>query len=315
MQQSLGLFNYRPYLQGHISLIMKLLRTPAIALFLFVCACSKSDPAPPQQEKFSTLLDHFFEIDTTKAPFDTVASRYYFYDASSRLVLDSAMQKAQGGSGTPVYYKTEIHYQGSDTLASWSTSRSWSAATLPYIDTTYYTFVNGRYMKDTIHFDDRNSRVTAEARNRYTYSNNLMTRDFQNWVAAWNYSANEQDTVHFTTVNGDINYYLDQLSEHVNGQSQIIQVFETNISYLPNPNPFFHLVHPIAKPFSFYMGLGEQPATTTSPAKLLSQQSSRDGLVSYQYQFRSDGYPISATRKDVYTGTPTHYRKLVFVYR
>lgn len=282
---------------------------------LIAASCSKTSDQPQKQENFPTIPDKVFEVDTTKMPFDTVMRRFFSYDASNRLVFDSTVQKSRY-DGSLTYYTTEIHYPGADTVPAWTTSRNWTATRLPYIDTTYYTFVNGVYTKDTIHFDARYLNQTAEARNRFTYGTNMITRDFQNWVANINYTSKEHEVVHFTLVDGNINYLIDTLAGQTNGQDQAPQLIETYISYLNHPNPLYRTLHPVSVPISYYMGLGEQPGTRYRlPAKLLAEQHSADAAVRYSYQLRSDGYPLTAIRTEAYTGYPTTYWKLVFVYR
>lgn len=286
-----------------------------LLIALSFAGCSKSGDHPAPASNFSTLPDHLFEVDTTKMPFDTMMRRFFRYDGSNRLVFDSAVQKSRY-DGSLSYYTTEIHYQGTDTVASWSTSRNWTPTRLPYIDTTYYTFVNGVYTKDSIHFDARYLNQTAEARNRFTYGPGMITRDFQNWLGNINYTATEHEVVHFTLADGQINYLIDSLTGQTNGQNQAVQIFETYISYRPQPNPLYRVLLPVSVPVSYYMGLGEQPGTRYRlPAKLLAEQHSADAAVSYSYQLRSDGYPLTAIRKEQYASNPISYWKLVFVYR
>jgi hypothetical protein len=154
--------------------------------------------------------------------------------------------------------------------------------------------------------------VTGTSKTAFSYQPGIIVRNFQNWVPQLSYSGIENDTIHKTVVNGDIAQQADTLYSFSNGQPSGSQVFQTTVSYLPNPNPFFKLFRATAKQYFTGVGIGNLINNQYAPSHLISQQISTVGNITYDYTFREDGYPLTANVSGDGNGGQT--TKLIFVY-
>jgi hypothetical protein len=182
------------------------------------------------------------------------------------------------------------------------------------IDTTYYTFLHGDYVADTsvYYYITGGNTVTGTSKTSFSYQPGTIIRSFQNWVPQISYSGIETDTIHKTVVNGDIVEQADTLYSFANGQLSGLQVFQTTVSYLPNPNPFFKLSRATAKQYFAGVGIGNLINNQYTPAHLIAQQTSTVGDLTYEYTFREDGYPLTAKVSGDGNGGQT--TKFIFVY-
>lgn len=183
-------------------------------------------------------------------------------------------------------------------------------------DTTYYTFLNGRYAADTTVYDYGIAAPPGTSRNNFTYSSNIITRNFQNWVPAMPYTATETQRIYTTLVNNNITAQTDTMFSVANGFPQAPVIFNTTVSYLNNPNPFFKVTAPYTCAYFKKAGIGdaEQGNRQYAPRNLISQQTSTFGTISYVYSLRTDGYPLTAWVSNNQFGTSVK-TKLIFVYQ
>lgn len=291
-------------------------------LLLILFSCSKSNdgsptpvtppPPPPVTPTFSTTLLKVYELDTTKqAPNDTVNRWFFFYDNAGRLVSDSLSNL----SGPSVYVRIRsLQYNGSDTTAFQGITKGYTPGTQNVeIDTAYYTFSNGDYVADTVVYNSLNAGIstTATSKTTFSYQPGIIIRSFQNWVPQFSYSSTENETIHKTVVNGDIVQQVDSMYSFANGTPQGLSVFQTTVSYLPNPNPFFKIFRATAREYA-ELGIGNPINGHSAPSHLISQQISTAGNMTYDYTFRQDGYPLTARVSGDGNGGQT--TKLIFVY-
>lgn len=289
-----------------------------IALLLFISSCSKNNNdatipvVPTPSVTYSKTLLKVYELDTTKqAPSDTVGRWTFTYDDSKRI---TAIVLSRDN-----YLKNRtIEYKGSDTFAF----RSIEKVTVPNsvsIDTIYYTFANGNYTADTVVWDYGTSLPRGTAKTTFTYQPGTISRSFQNWVPQWSYSATERQVIYQTLSNGNVVHQIDTIITVTNGQTQIPQIFETSVSYLPNPNPFFKLYSAFQRKY-YSGGIGNFSDVQYAPPCLISQQISTltsqtatSGSLTYDYTFRADGYPLTARVASNELGVKK-VTKLLFVY-
>lgn len=175
--------------------------------------------------------------------------------------------------------------------------------------------MNSRYDSDTMVFDYGLTFPPGTARNKFTYSANVITRNFQNWVPQNSYTATEVQKIYLTIVNNNIIAQRDTIVSSVNGFPQPTPtIFTTNVSYLSNPNPFYSLTASYSNGYFRIPGIGNIANRSYAPRNLISQQTSSYGSITYDYTFRSDGYPLIARVNNNQNGTSLK-TKLLFVYR
>ena len=294
-----------------------------VSLWFMLSSCSKSNDAsptpvtppvtPPVPPIYSTTVLKGYELDTTKqAPNDTISRWFFFYDNANRLINDSLSMLA----GTSIYTRIRsIQYNGSDTNAFRSITKGYTgSAQNVEIDTAYYTFSNGNYVADTVvyHYLNGGTSETATSKTTFSYQSGIISRSFQNWIPQLSYTGSENETIYKTVVNGDIVQQTDTLYSFSNGQPSGSQMFQTTVSYLPNPNPLFKLYRATAKEYFTAPGIGNFINSQYAPSHLISQQISTAGNITYDYSFRQDGYPLTARVSGDGNGGQT--TKLIFVY-
>ncbi len=290
----------------------------AIVVLISFTSCSKSEntsPVPPPPVVFGTILTKVYEVDTTKAaPADTINRWSFTYDNLNRLIIDS-FTSLTTYSGSIYYIINKIEYTGTDTFAYRKTQRAFKGSNFMSADTVYYKFVNSRYDSDTMVFDYGLTFPPGTARNKFTYSANVITRNFQNWVPQNSYTATEVQKIYLTIVNNNIIAQRDTIVSSVNGFPQPTPtIFTTNVSYLSNPNPFYSLTASYSNGYFRIPGIGNIANRSYAPRNLISQQTSSYGSITYDYTFRSDGYPLIARVNNNQNGTSLK-TKLLFVYR
>lgn len=295
----------------------KILWLSCILSFSALFSCSKAiDNSPaPVNNKFSSKLLKVYQIDTTKqVPNDTINKWFFAYDNLNRIISDSFVAMYQSSIYTRI---RTTQYNGNDTFALSSVTRSPAS-----IDTSYYTFNNGNYVKDTVIYHSSMGASNATSRNTFIYQPGVIIRSFQNWVPQWSYSSTEQQTIHQNIRDGNIVYQIDTLLSFTNGKSSSDpQTYETTVSYLPNPNPFFNTVKAIRKRYFDVQGIGNY-SYQYAPEHLIEKQTSRWGIgptlynsiVNYNYIFRTDGYPLTAIMTLETDGGKKTMTKLLFVY-
>lgn len=297
-----------------------LLATCSLAcISLFSCSKNKDDNPQPEEPVYSTKLLKVYEIDTTKiAPADTISRHFFTYDNANRLISDS-FSTVIIGNGSLIGRLITIKYKDNDTLAFMSIRKRWNADELASIDTTYYTFQNGNYISDTSVYDYGAALPRGTSKTEFIYQPGVIIRTFKNSVPAIPYSSVEQDTIHLTVVNDNINQQSGRNWTFANGLQQGSDVFETTASYLSNPNPFFKLFSATGKNYfaGDGIGIGNLYNNLYAPKHLISHQTSTNRVssnyVSYDYSFRKDGYPLSATMTLEQYGVKS-ITKLIFVY-
>lgn len=124
----------------------------------------------------------------------------------------------------------------------------------------------------------------------------------------------EQHTIHQTISGGNIVHQIDTLLTFGNGQFANMQAFETTVSYLPNPNPFFKIFNATAKNYFTGIGIGNFTNSQYAPEHLIAKQISTIGNVAYDYVFRVDGYPLTARKTTSEVNGSKTVTKLLFVY-
>lgn len=290
---------------------------PLLAVIIFFNACSKSADnsfVSPPVVVYSTVIEKVYEIDTTKiAPFDTLSRRVFTYDNLNRLIKDSFTSIA---TYTPnVYFNVnKFEYAGTDTFVYRRTKRENTSVAFLSADTTYYKFTNGKYDSDTAVFDYGISAPKGMARNRFTYQPGLVIRDFQNWIPQWSATGTENHRIYLTAINNNITFQRDTVFSVYNGTPQSPQIFVTSATYLNNPNPFYSVTSCFSNGYFKQPGIGNLSDRNYAPRNLITQQTSSFGDVTYNYTFRSDGYPLSARVTSTVNGAVPK-TKLLFVYK
>lgn len=266
---------------------------------------------------FSNLLLKVYEIGATfEGTIDTTGKRFFNYDNLNRIVSDSFYSRTVYSNAA--YIVTQQYtYSGTDTVAYRRTRKvsvvgSFSVDTY---DTLYCKYVNGKYDSDSTVYRD-NSVQFAWSKNNFIYGQGYIIRNFKNGVPEFQISASEYNIIHQTKVNTNIIYQVDTTWSIQNGQIQEPQVFETNVSYLPNPNPLYKIFFPVHQEYFSNIGIGYFVADhfTYVPEFLISQQTSSKGNLNYAYTFRADGYPLTAEVSEISGDSPPKKTTLLFVY-
>ena len=293
-----------------------------LASTLLILSCTKqvinNEPTANTQTQ-GQLLAQVFEIDTSLvATKDTILKASFIYDQSERLIEKTILLRYENGNSSLI--KTTFEYSNSDTTAY----RAIKQNSISSFDTAYYSFLNGKYVSDSIHYSG-----SAFSANSFIFHPNIVERQSQGWaVLPFYYSWHEYQNIHQTKVNGNITYQIDTLiASSSNTAILTYQRFETTVTYLPNPNPYSKIADPIRKPYYnyYFANFSEDYA----PKQLISKQVSNfdtwnssqfpnnthaTNTLTYDYTFRTDGYPLEA-RVTYDVGPSVKKTKLVFIYK
>lgn len=264
------------------------------------------------------LLAALYEIDTAaSSPLDTLLRRYFEYDTLNRPVCDSL----KGSNPTSYYFLVnQFTYTGNDSFVYRRSYKNYSSnnpANITY-DTTYYSFINGNYQRDTIIFDYPPPVPNGTARNIFIYSQDSIVRDFRNWIPDWSQSNASHQVIHQTKENGNIIHQIDTSYSFYNGSPSGSQIFQTYVTYLQNENPLYKITYPSQRSYYYRPGIGEMNFGQYYyvPKLLISQQISTFANITYEYQFDENGYPIIAYKTNIDPDTAAIKKtKLIFIYK
>lgn len=295
---------------------------------LFNTSCTKEvvdNVTPPVSENQSQLLAQLFEIDSTlPVKKDTVYRGSFTYDRLNRLIERKDLTTDRNGDSN--YLSTTIYeYLNNDTLAFRTITKSigFGAVKNESFDTAYYKFSDGSYISDSINYSRG-----AYSINSFTYRPGIIERNFKNFVPYLSYSANEYQKIYQTKVNGNITYQIDTLiSSSVGNPILTYTRLQTDVSYLPNPNPLYKISTPIYKQYYSYefANFSKYYAPKQLVAKQVinfedwsssgfSDNRYAKSIINYDYTFRTDGFPLEA-RVTSDLGNGIKKTKFLFVYK
>src|SRR3954464_12261822 len=120
----------------------------------------------------SRLLAQMFEIDSTlPAAKDTIFKASFIYDQLERLTEKSVLTTYENGNSS--FIKTTYEYSNSDTTAY----RTIKQNSLSSFDTAYYSFLNGKYVRDSVHYSG-----SAFSANNFIFHPSSVERQSQGWA-------------------------------------------------------------------------------------------------------------------------------------
>ncbi|MGG9963084.1 hypothetical protein [Ferruginibacter sp. SUN106] len=300
-------------------------------VIIFFSACSKKPSTPdpvPVPQSFSTQLAKIYQVDSTlPAGKDTIFSQYYTYDNTNRLISQvEYIAKPNGDSFNVATIKFD--YLGADTLAYRTFRKTTTTGSSPTTktDTSYYNFLNGRYISDSIRYAGEAYSVAS-----FSYASGKVTRYFHNFVYASSFSDTERSVMYQTLLNNNITRQIDTLVSTTNNPTPFANYDMTEFlqTYLPNPNPLFKIITPVHTDHIGNVGIGNYSNNKFAPKYLIAQQTINSkhwttaggsgnpitsSTINYDYTFRADGYPLMARITENFTGT-VKKTKLVFVYQ
>jgi hypothetical protein len=298
------------------------------AFFLVVLISCKKDvptenPVPASTPNSSQLFVKFYEIDTTLAvPRDTVYRISLTYNSSNNPLTRAEFETKPNGDSS-FYSLVKYEYAGTDSFAYRTTEYSKQFSSTPIIsrDTTYYNFLNGKRVSDSLRSP---SGITT---NKYVYNTSYIKRTLTLANLNPSFLLNSAINIYQTKIGNNI---INQIDTSVSNNSITpantqYRKFTAAVSYLTNPNPFYKISFPIRREYlSDDLGI----SCNAAPQNLISQQNysinswTNNNLpslvassqINYTYTFRTDGLPIGGTLTRLSNGV-IKKTKILFIYQ
>lgn len=272
------------------------LRFPVLFLFFVfaIVACQKQIEGPIVQPASPILNDSIYlkqyvEIDTTASPGSDTVHKYDFYYDNAKRISGFLLTQYNYNPVMKSYSNVKYYYNGNDTLP-FKTTMYIQDGGLTYLDTTFYSYLNGKVATDSIIFYRENNReLLFTSTSRFTPSGTnvfVRQRDVSYFLGAPTVRT-DSGLVNITRSGGNITIQTSPPGLFFGEYSQF--------SYDDKVNPFYRIdTHYPVIGYSFFEAeknnyLSEQ--TGASPSNLYYH-------IVTTYKYRADGYPITLKKSD-----------------
>ena len=250
----------------------------------------------------SVYLKQYVELDTTAAPGSDTMNKYDFYYDNAKRLTGFLLTEYNYNPDMKSYSDVKYYYNGNDSLPYKTTTRIQDG--LSYLDTTFYSYSNGKISADSVIFyRENNHELLYTHKSSFSLSGSNVFYKYRrvNYLLGTPTVRVDSGLVNITMIGNNISTQTSPAGLLVGEYSKF--------THDNKVNPFYRI--DIHYPL---IGFSEFDAEKNN---FLSYQNGLDPSNLYShyvinYNYRADGYPLTLKKSDL--TDPTYTAKGFFYY-